>query len=141
MFEYPFELKVYVSRRPWMRDPSLEMELYMGMGILQNLFDDEKVDTETTSIFLSFPERWCNIIEERSIFKRIVRLYPNIKSVKIKTQSVYIIQCTPAGNCFIVEHEDYVNKKLPQESDVGRLWHPNVGLQFDMNKLNVIGGK
>lgn len=118
-----FELKVYVYRRPHMRDEALEMELHMGLGILRNCFDDEIVDEKTTNIFLSFPERWMNIVEERSLFARLERLYPNLKSCTIKTQSVYIVQCTPQGSCFIVySEEEQDGAPLPQECDSGQLW-------------------
>ena len=135
---YPFDLEVYITRRPHMRDESLEYELHMGKTILENLFDREVVDEKTTSIYLSYPERWCNIIEERSIYQRLVRLYPNLKKVKIKTQSVYIIQCTPSGCCLIVSGKEEQDSKLTQESDTGRLWFPNVGNIIDATKLNVL---
>lgn len=124
MTNFPFDLKVYVYRRPHMRDETLEMELYIGLGILRNLFDQEKVDTGTEHITLSFPERWCNIVEERSIYKRVERLYPNLKSLTIKTQSVYIIQCTPASCVGIVRGaEEQLGGPLPQEAETGRLWY------------------
>lgn len=140
MNNYPFDLTVYITRRPHMRCESLEFELNMGRSVLENLFDHEKVDERLESIYLSYPERWCNIVEERSIFDRLKRLYPNLKTVKIKTQSVYIIQETPAGCCQIVagvEEQDR-NGQLPQESDTGRLWFPNVGNVINANGLNIL---
>lgn len=142
---YPFILEVYVQRRPHMRDESLEMELYMGLSVLKNCFDDEVVDTKTTEVFFSYPERWMNIIEERSLYGRLVRLYPNLKKVRIKTQSVYIIQSTPAGRIAIVSSEDEqamisLNGGLSQEAKEGRLWYANVGNVINANSLNVLGG-
>lgn len=141
---FPFDLTVHVNRRPFMRCDNLEMELYVGQGILRNLFDDMKVDTTTTDIQLIFPERWCNIVEERSIYDRLEKYYPNLKSVFIKTQSVYIIQCTPSGCCWIVSSDAetaYIKEHggLPGESTTGRLCFPVVGNRFDMTKLNVMG--
>lgn len=135
---FPFDLTVYITRRPHMRCESLEYELHMGRTILENLFDREVVDTQTAEIYLSYPERWCNIVEERSIYDRLKRLYPNLKKVTIKTQSVYIIQSTPGGCCQIVSGKEEQGKPLPQESDTGRLWFPNVGNILDATKLNVL---
>jgi hypothetical protein len=103
-----------------------------------------EIDTKTTSVFLSFPERWCNIIEERSIYDRLAKFYPNLKTLNIKTQSVYIIQQTPAGCVGIVSSDaerEYVETvgNLPQESDSGRLCFPVVNTVVDANKLNVLG--
>ncbi len=142
---YPFEISVHIHRRPYMRCDNLEMELYVGQGILRNLFDRMKVDTTTTQIQLSFPERWCNIVEERSIYDRLQKYYPNLEKVFIKTQSVYIIQSTPAGSCYIVcgpEESAYIEKcgKLPQESSEGSLCFPVPGTMIDMSKLNVMNG-
>lgn len=135
---YPFdELTVYVFRRPHMRDHNLEFELHMGRNHLDNLFDQECVDEKTTELFFSFPERWLNIVEERSIYPRIKRLYPNVKKVTIKTQSVYIIQTTPSECVKIITPQD--DKPLLQESDTGRLWVPNVlNVVRDASKLTVL---
>ena len=126
-----------------MRCDNLEMELYIGQGILRNLFDFQTVDTTTTQIQLSFPERWCNIAEERSIYDRLQKYYPHLEKVFIKTQSVYIIQSTPAGCCRIVtsdEETKYVAEhgQLPQGNEPGKLCFPVIGNMFDMSKLNVI---
>ena len=142
---YPFEIVVQIHRRPHMRCDNLEMELYAGQGILRNLFDRMEVDKSTTIVQFSFPERWCNIVEERSIYDRLQKYYPNLKKVIIKTQSVYIIQSTPAGSCFIVcgpEESAYIEKhgKLPQESSEGSLCFPVPGTLVDMTKLNVMNG-
>jgi hypothetical protein len=140
---YPFEILVYVHRRPHMRCESLEYELHMGKTHLENLFDHERVDEKTTSLYFSYPERWLNIVEERSIYERVKLLYPNLKTLTIKTQSVYIIQCTSAKNIRIVSTEaeqDYVDKYgcLPQETETGKLWFPNAGNIINAKTLNVL---
>jgi len=133
------ELIVYVFRRPHMRDANLEFELHMGRNHLDNLFDQECVDEKTTELFFSFPERWLNIVEERSLYPRIKRLYPNVKKVTIKTQSVYIIQTTPPECVKIITPQDEDYKPLLQESDTGRLWVPNVlNVVQDASKLTVL---
>lgn len=125
--DHPFELEVLVYQRPHMRDEALEYEFYMGRPHLDNLFDKEIVDTQTTHLFFSFPERWLNIVEERSLYPRIAALYPNLKKLTIKTQSVYILQCTAAKHIKIVRYEGDESLPLPQEAVTGRLWLRNVG--------------
>ena len=141
--KYPFEITVYVLRRPHMRDESLEFELSMGRNHLDNIFDREQVDTQTTSLYFSFPERWMNIVEERSLYDRIQLLYPNLKKLTIKTQSVYIIQCTPAGSVKIVAGEEEqaylsLNTQLPQEQKTGKMWFANPMNFINANTLNVL---
>lgn len=101
-----FDLTVYLFRRPFMRCEALEMEMYMGQSQLKTMFDDERVDESVTSLFLSFPERWMNIVEERSLYPRIEKYLPNCKEVTIKTQSVYILQSTRAEDIKIVADEE-----------------------------------
>ncbi len=86
------DLHVLVFTRPNLR--SDEYQVYMGKSIIENLFDKVQVDEKTKEIFLQYPERWCNILEQRKILHRITLLYPNIQKVTIVTHSVYIIQCT-----------------------------------------------
>lgn len=137
---YPFEITVHIYRRPHMRCDQLEMELYMGRNVLDQIFDKEVVDETITQLRLSFPERWMNIVEERSLFNRLQKYCPNLKSVFIKTQSVYIIQSTPAASCFILKGpEEQAGAKLPQESDTGRLYFPNMNNVVGPG-LTVLGG-
>jgi hypothetical protein len=71
---------------------------------------------------------------------RVERLYPNLKSLTIKTQSVYIIQCTPAGSVAIVYGaEEQLGGPLPQESETGRLWY-KVDTIMNPNGITVLGG-
>jgi hypothetical protein len=79
------------------------MESYMGRHVLDNCFDQFKIDEKTTSVFLSFPERWLSILEQRVLFNRLAAFYPNLKKVEIKTHSVYIVQCTHSDDCYIVD--------------------------------------
>lgn len=135
MTKYPFDLTVYVYRRPNLRDEGLELEMYLGMQFLRTCFDDMKIDPNITVVNLSFPERWLNIIEQRSIFERAAKYCPNLKSLVIKTHSVYIIQCTEKENCFIVQE----GEELMQESTEGKLYFEgNIGGWIDPKGLNVL---
>lgn len=134
------ELKVYVLQRPNMRSPHLEMEMYIGKGVLDNIFELNPQVKLDEKIFLSFPERWLNVVEERSIFARIGMYYPNLKELTIKTHSVYIIQCCPAKYINIVTPKSFEGK-LPQESDEGLLYLEDCLNLFNADGLNVIGGK
>lgn len=133
------EIKVYVHQRPHMRDDSLEYELYVGRGVLQNIFELNPKVCDDKSIILSFPERWLNIVEERSLFARIGKYYPQLKTLTIKTQSVYIIQCCPAAYIRIVLPEGFEGK-LSQEGDEGLLYIKNPMNLFNASGLNVVGG-
>lgn len=80
-----------------------------------------------------------NIVEERSLYDRLHKYCPNLKSLVITTQSVYIIQTTKAENVQITASEEEVNGQLPQESATGRLWFPNRH-GYDFGKLQVMKG-
>lgn len=125
-----FELKVLIYRRPDMMDESLEYELYMGINELRNMFKDEIVDEKKTELFFSFPERWLNVIQERSLYMRIQKFYPNVKKVTIKTHSVYIIQTTRQDECLIVDE----GGPLMQECATGPTSYPP-----PMNVVNAKG--
>jgi hypothetical protein len=125
-----FKLEVLIYRRPNLRDSTVEMEMYMGRNILDNLFDTMIVDTSVTSCYFSFPETWLNVVEQRSLLSRIEKYYPNIEQVKIKTHSVYIIQMTYAGESFIVGSHLEMCEPLPAESDEGHLYTQMVGGLF-----------
>lgn len=142
------DLTVFVFQRPNMRDSSLEFELQMGRGFLENIFDHMVIDETETDMYFSFPENHLNIIEQRLLYPRLGYYYPNLEKVTIKTQSVYIIQCTPAANVRIVRHEDYVNKPLPGEHDengrinkTGPTWEPMVMSLLSSKSLNVLSSK
>lgn len=138
--QYPFSIEVFVQRRPHMRDENLEMMLYVGMGVLKQLYDEERVDEEVTTLTLYYPERWMNIVEERSLYDRLAKYCPNLKSLQIVTQSVYIIQCTSGRSVKIIASEDEQQRTavdgLTQESVTGRLWYKNAMVR-DFSKLQV----
>jgi hypothetical protein len=139
---YPFKLEVFVQRRPHMRDENLEMMLHIGMGVLKQIFDDERVDGSIKEVVFYYPERWMNIVEERSLYDRLEKFCPNLNYVKIITQSVYIIQCTDAQSVKILSSEDEISRKgdnggLTQESTEGRLWYKNA-MVMDFSKLQVL---
>ena len=137
-----FDLQVYVQRRPHMRDENLEYALYLGKSILRQIFDEERVDSSVTEAVFFFPERWMNIVEERSLYERLELFCPNLKTVTITTQSVYIIQSTPSDKVFILSSEDEQERiktegKLTQESSRGRLWYKNSST-LDFTVLQVL---
>jgi hypothetical protein len=137
--ERKFKLEVLIYRRPNLRDSSVEMEMYMGRNILDNLFDTMKVDEVVTSCYFSFPETWLNIVEQRSLLSRIEKYYPNVKHVKIKTHSVYIIQMTGKGESFIVSGVQEEREPLPAEGDEGHLYTQMVGGLFPSDgKLTIL---
>jgi len=132
----PDNLEVLCMRRPWLRDPNLETELHMGRGVLDNIFDERVVEARTTHIFLSYPERWTNIIEQRLILPRVAHYYPNLKYLQIKTHSVYIIQCCPnvCVKLFTAEEEpDGLASECGADGNTNLAdptWSPNVGNLF-----------
>lgn len=132
---YPkFDLTVLIYRRPDMMDESLEYELYMGMAQLKNMFNEEKIDEKTTELFFSFPERWLNIIQERCLYQRIEKFYPNVKKVTIKTHSVYIIQATKSENCLIVDE----GGPMMESCTTGPTSYPPPMNVVNANGLNVL---
>lgn len=142
MNQYPFTIKLLVQRRPHMRDDNLEMVMHMGTRVLRQIFDEMRVDETVERLTMYFPERWMNIVEERSLWDRLAKYCPKLKSVEIMTQSVYLIQMTRAENVLIVSSEDEVARtkaegRLTQESTEGRLWYKNVH-GYDFTKLTVL---
>lgn len=135
---HPFKLTVYVYRRPNLRDDNLEYERYMGITVLKDIFDHDK-ENDCESLFLSFPETWLNIIEQRCLYQRLAKYCKKLKEVTIKTHSVYIVQCTHRENLLIVHGNKSVRDIC--ESDTGSLCEPMVGNLFNAKGLNVIGGE
>ena len=105
-----FKLTVYVQRRPHLRDEKLEYSLYLGYGVLKQIFDDEIVDPTVKNVTFFYPERWLNIVEERSLYQRLEHFCPNLETVTIVTQSVYIIQCTRKEDIQIISSEDEIEQ-------------------------------
>lgn len=137
MNTYPFALEVFYTRRPHMRDDNLEYLLHIGTNVLRQVFDDERVDPLVSELVFFYPERWMNIVEERSLYQRLEKYYPNLKKVTITTQSVYILQCTKAENIKIISSQDEIDRGLSQESDTGRLWNENCH-GYNFNKLQAM---
>lgn len=111
-----------VYTRPNLRSYASEIEMYMGLNVLKDLFDHETPkNNDTTELFLSFPERWLNIIEQRSLFTRIGLYCKNIETLFIKTNSVYVIQCCRKEYIRILTPEGF-SGILPMESETGKLY-------------------
>lgn len=141
---FPFEVTVYVQQRPHMRDENLEYESYIGKSILHRIFDEERVDDSIVNATFIYPERWMNIVEERSLYDRLAKYCPNLKTVTIVTQSVYILQCTAGKSIKIVMSKDQQDRVaseggLTQESDTGRLWYKNA-MVSDFFKIQTFDG-
>ena len=128
------DLTVYVYVRPHMRDENLAYELHMGRDVLDAIFDEMKVMPEVTDLFLSFPENWTNVVEQRALYRRLGKYCPNLTKVTIKTQSVYIVQCTKHECIRIVGSADTCS----DEMGGGRMWNPMTGNLINANKLNVL---
>lgn len=109
----PYDFLLYVYTRPNLRDYENQMKMCMGQHIIYNLFDTLKVDGETKSFHIEYPERWTNILELRALPERIPKLYPNIERVSITTHSVYIIQCVHKEHIAIMDNpDDYPEKNV-----------------------------
>ena len=135
------DLKVYVYRRPHMRDESLEYELHMGTHILRSIFDKMEMRPDVKEVFLSFPENWTNIIEQRILFQRLGHYCPNLEKVTIKTQSVYIIQCTPNGSCLIVNGDNDGCQEIDGNGNtnlIDKMYSTMVGNVINAKGLNVL---
>lgn len=135
---YPFKLTLLVQRRPHMRDSNLEYLFMLGFGVLRQCFDEEKVDNSIEHVTLYYPERYLNIVEERSLYSRLMKYCPNLIELTITTQSVYLIQCTSNKDIRILQSEDERLNGITQESDTGRLWRDNCH-GYNFNKLQVFG--
>lgn len=131
-----FTIKVYVQRRPHMRDENLEYLFQVGRSVLEQIFDKEVVDESVTRLTLYYPERYMNIIEERSLYDRLAVYCPKLESVEIMTQSGYIIQCTKAEDIKILMSKEELEGPFPRESATGRLWFPNCH-GYDFGKLQL----
>lgn len=95
-------LEVRVFTRPNLRDD--EMISYVGQNLLRDLFDYPDKDlSQMTDITLIYPERWLNILEQRVLLEALKDRCPNAEKIVIVTHSVYIIQCTPNGCCFVCD--------------------------------------
>lgn len=106
------DFTLYVNQRPNLRND--EMLAYVGIVNLREMFDECKVNPNTTSITLQYPERWANILELRAIPQRMLAIYPNLTHATITTHSVYIVQCVNKEHILV----DSTAKDYP-EKDYG----------------------
>lgn len=123
------KINLFVQQRPHMRDSNLEYYLHMGTVVLKQIFDEERVDTNIKTLELFYPERWLNIVEEQSLFRRLEKFCPNLESVTIITQSVNLICMCKKEDIRILSSEDQIKRSeygLTQASVTGRLWYKNV---------------
>jgi hypothetical protein len=111
-----------------MRDPNLEYMFTQGLGVLQTLFDVESPPELLNIKQVSFwyPERYLNIVEERSLLRRLDKSCPQLEQVEIITQSVYLLQTVSNKDIKILSSEEEDRKELQQESDTGKLWNSNI---------------
>ena len=117
------DLMVYVYQRPHMRDEMLEYELQMGRKVLEGIFDK----------MVEMPR----ITEQRVLYERLGHYCPNLKKVTIKTQSVYIIQCTPKRCVGIMKVDGGLSTEACPIDE--RLWEPMTGNIIGKG-LNVLYG-
>lgn len=135
------KLKVLIYQRPFLRDEGLEYEKYMGLDVLASIFDKMEMRPDVDDLFLSFPEQWLNIIEQRALYKRLEHYCPNLEVLTIKTHSVYIVQCTAAKDCGIIDIEYIPETIEDKEADLKRkLYFDNMKQtnMLDPNKLTLL---
>ena len=131
---YGYCIRCYVYRRPNLRDDALEMEAYMGRNTLDAIYDQMIEQPTITKLFLSFPERWLNIIEQRQLYERLARYCPNLIELTIKTHSVYIVQCTPGRLTLIGD----LMEDTDQSDITVHQWAANQGNVLDMRGINSV---
>jgi hypothetical protein len=118
---YSFDLKVVVKTRPNLRDN--EMTSMMGFSFLEKLFDSIDI-LDNEKIYLEYPERWLNILEQRVLFDACAKRCPKLKELTVLTHSVYIIQTTPNTCAGIVDKTtDYPDISY----DIGVRYCPPIG--------------
>lgn len=122
---YKFNLKVLIQRRPHMRDDNLEYVFMIGISVLRQIFDEERVDPTLKKVVLYFPERYMNIVEERCLLDRLAHFCPNLESVEIMTQSVSI--CVHYPMC--------AERQLSNSAVSGRTRERNNGVIYDRSPL------
>jgi hypothetical protein len=114
------EIKVVVYRRPNMFNVAESLLSEVGVGELKNLYTIEGWRTEQHSLKLFYPERFLNILEQRSLLARCEAA--GYTTLHITTHSVYIIQCCTKGTVFITQDE------LIQEGSGFKLSNDDVGM-------------
>ncbi len=123
----------------------------MGLDVLRNLFDGDKILPNVTSLYLSFPERWLNTLEQRQLFKRLNTRCPNITKLTMKTHSVYFLQMLRKeqikivlGKDELLPNEDVMlpneDVMLPNEDSDGILYRKNGFDVFNEEGITVLNG-
>lgn len=108
------EIECRIYTRPDFLDGDFEYEGYVGINHLRNCFKTKRVEQicdpvyKTNTITLSFPERWLNVLEQRSLTDRVKKYYPTCDRLIIKTHSVYIIQTIHKEECFMMDAQQRV---------------------------------
>ena len=98
-------LTVYVLRRPNMFIVNEMLTNQIGLGELKKIMHIEDYEPrKDQDLYLYFPERFLNIIEQRALMIRLEKI-KQYKTITIVTQSVYIMQCTNRENLFIIQDE------------------------------------
>jgi hypothetical protein len=113
----------------------------MGTNVLRSIFDKMEMLPDVKEVFLSFPENWLNIIEQRVLFQRLGHYCPNLEKVTIKTQSVYIIQCTPHGSCLIINGDNDGCQEQDRNGNIdltSKLYSTMIGNVINAKGLNVL---
>lgn len=128
------DYKIFVYSRVHLRDESLEYELMMGYGDLESMFDTMQICEDITKLYFPFPERFLNVLEQRELFERIKKYFPNAKSVQIKTHSPFIIQSAPKGSVHLLP----VTKLAGDGTYKDKLYDPMVGNLFNSNTVNIV---
>ena len=130
-----FTLEVFT--RPNLRDEQGEMLMYQGKLYLEIMFDRCTIDEKVRNIHMEYPERWCNLIEQRAIPDRMLVCFPNLEKITIRTHSVYTIQCVHAEHIRIYDNE---TKSKYQEEGYNDLSIRYCDLPNKFEGLQVFGG-
>ncbi len=128
----PHRLFVSIYTRPNLKDGN-HFFMMTGLKQIEDAFSGEFIYVNQKQYYMEYPERWLNIIEQRSLFSLLYLTFPN-SCFHIKTHSVYIIQCIHKVSCGImdeafsdndcVNYQDFINNKiktcanLPDESGI-----------------------
>lgn len=125
------EIEVIVFRRPNMFKVNDNLFNMVGYIDLEGIFTNENYKPLSKTIELYYPERFLNILEERTLIRRLESF--GFEKVKITTHSEHICTTVP-NDCLRV-----VQDELIEESSQFRLSNDWVGLPDDSG-LNVIFG-
>lgn len=102
------KVQILIYRRPNFLSLDFEYEQYMGTKILRNLFSEQATVGADTSILLTFPERWLNVVECHQLFPRLQKYYPNLKKLFIKTHSPLIVTNVPSKYACLLHEENEI---------------------------------